>query len=160
MFIVVMGTMFIFGIFDIRDGSVNLIGYDTRVNPVDTHNAVVETVHSIALNSQDAHELYFELNEGSELQELDKTVNIVEDKMFKLKKQILKLDNEVIIDNHTVYNNTLEKLVNNYLKALTFFDQKGLTQTNIDSFKNSLKSEQTDLNNAHNAFTEILNTER
>lgn len=160
MFIVVMGTMFIFGIFDIRDGSVNLIGYDTQVNPVDAHNEIVELVHTIALNSQDARKLYFELNEASDLQELDKTVNTIKDKMFKLKKQVLKYQNKTMIDGHEIYGNTLEKLVNNYLKSLTFFSQKGSSQENIDSFKSSLEFGQTELNAAHNTFIEILNSER
>ncbi len=158
MFVVVMGTMFIFGIFDIRDGSVNLIGYNTQVNPVDMHNEIVDSLHTIALNSQNAHDLYFELNESSDLNDLEKTVNIIEDKMFKLKKLVLQYGDEVMIDGHKIYGNTLEKLVNNYLKSLTFFSQKGLLQENIDSFKNSLEFGQNELNTAHNTFTEILNS--
>lgn len=160
MFIMVMGTMFIFGIFDIRDGSVNLIGYDTQVNPVDMHNEIVDSLHTIAINSQEARILYNELNESSDITEVDNVVTTIKDKMFKLKKLVLQYDNKIIIESHEIYGNTLEKLVNNYLKSLTFFDQKGLSQKNIDSFKSSLEFGQNELNAAHNTFTEIINSER
>jgi len=160
MFIVVMGTMFIFGIFDIRDGSVNLIGYDTRVNPVDMHNEIVDSLHSIALNSQEARDLYNELNESSDISEVDKVVTAIKDKMFKLKSLVIKYDNKTIIEGHAIYDSTLEKLVNNYLKSLIIIDQRGLSQENIDSFKSSLEFGQNELSAAHNTFTEIMNSER
>ncbi|MFC1600094.1 hypothetical protein ACFL3T_03645 [Patescibacteria group bacterium] len=164
LFIVVMGVMVIFGVFDIKSGSLDLIGVNSNVNPVDIHNEIVEEVHSVALGTSEVSQLFSDLNVDSSLDSIKREVETVNDKMRKLNKLIMQLENNnkqaAVTEGYESYGKALEVWVNNYLKSFTFFEQKGLSQENIDSFKESINNAQNSLNEAHNSYTEILNSAR
>jgi len=164
LFIVVMGVMVIFGVFDIKTGSLDLIGIETNLNPVDIHNEIVEEVHAVALNTAETSRLFSELNVDSTLDSIKKEVTKVEDKMYKLKRLIMQLENnnkeETITNAYKTYGKALEIWINNYLKSFTFLDQKGLSEEHLNPIKTEIQAVQNSLNQEHNTYIEILNSAR
>lgn len=160
LFIVVMGAMFIFGVFDIRNGSIDLIGLDTKVNPIDIHNEIVEDLHTVALTASEASILFNQLNPEADLNPIKSNVDIIQNKLRKLNNLIQRLNKAEITEGYEAYKDPLESLANHYLKSFTVFEQQGLNEENINSFKEGINDAQNKLNDAHNSFIEILNSER
>lgn len=159
-----MGVMFVFGVFDIRNGSIDLIGVNTQINPNDIHSELVQELHFVALDSVDTTYKYNQLTPEGSIDQIKDNVNNIQIRLKALNKLISKLDNyndkSDIVVNYETYKNVLESWLNHYLKIFTFFEQRGLNQENIDSFKESINNLQNNLNTAHNTYIEILNSAR
>lgn len=161
--VVAVGGMFIFGFFDLNLGQLNLIGATQHTfNPAEVHNSVVEKTQEIGLCSSKALKLFEELTPESTLKEIKTEINQISTKLKSLTKIIL--NNEFInadSETHTVFNNiylpTTENWLNTYSKALAYFEEKGLTQENIDSFKGIAGISNKELIEAHNKLAETLN---
>lgn len=166
LFIVVFGTLFIFGMFDLGLTQVSLVGSgNNSVSIIESHNSIVENIQKIALYSKNSNKVFNELTPDNGLDSLRIEISNIEDKKAKLlnvinNQQFTKLESATVEEFNNKYLPVLDDWINTNLKAISYFNEKELTEESINSFQGISDLTYEEFTKTHNAFTDHMNTHK
>lgn len=163
--IVVFGLLFVFGIFDFSSGKSELIGASESNSEIDIHNKIVEYVHDVGNITNEITDIFNELSQGADISNFNQKADGI---VLKKKEFVNFMDiNMYIIGRGEIkeeFNNNylpaLEKCINAFLKAKAYFEAKPVTEENLGMFKGSIENAYNAYIEAHNSYTEVLNSKR
>ncbi|MFC1810405.1 hypothetical protein ACFLZH_02800 [Patescibacteria group bacterium] len=164
LFIVVFGTLFIFGMFDLGLNQVSLVGSgNSGANIVESHNSIVENIQKIAIYSKNSNKILNELTPDQGLDSLKNEIKNIEEKKAKLLSvfnQFTKIESETTEEFNNKYLPVLDDWINTNLKAISYFDEKELSEDSINSFKGVVDLSYEEFTKVHNSFIELLNSHK
>lgn len=162
-FILVIGLLFIYGVFNFSEGKAELIQTMHSSHEMNLHNSIVENVHDIGNLMTES----FDINNAFEIKANVEKINakkdnlnlIVENGEFITKQEQLKTSF------YNVYKPALEAWTDKATKTIEEMTTEGVEQppnaeTMKSIFKNAVQAEYQLYIEAHNEFTEILNKAR
>lgn len=163
--VLVFGILFIYGVFDVSQGQSRLIGSLHASSEMDVHNQIVEYVHDIGISTSDGWNNFNSLTPESDLTAFRKAISDTKRKKDDLSKYIeahtfSKKGMEIKNTFNESYQPALEKWLNSFSKTNAFFEEQPVTEENVNSFKGMLSNAHQAFIEAHNAYTEVLNSTR
>lgn len=165
-FVVLVGLIVIFDIFDLSKGKSQLIGtFQTTENRVLFHNKIVEQVHNIGNLNRDIRMTYYGIQHPDEISFFTDSLKNLHNQRKTLENYMQQFslqntENELYKAFQDNYLPAVKDFENKCLNAVDFFQQQGFSKNNRERFENKISEAYYKYIEKHNYYSEILNKNR